>query len=142
MKSILAIPSTRCPALQFLPEDRSIPPFPTMIHTGTGVCTCLSLTTPNQSAPLLHFISGPVHIRLSATPCHPFRNRVHNLLQEQEKYPFLTTLYSGRIQTRRNLDRHNYTHTGEFLDSPIHETIAFSSVLCKIPTVVVIQNVV
>ena len=34
----------------------------------------LSLTrhTTSVSSPFLHFTSGPVHFRLSATPCHPF----------------------------------------------------------------------
>jgi hypothetical protein len=52
--------------------------------------------------------------------------KMEHLLQDQEEYPFLTTLYAVRIQTRRSLDRHNYTHTGELLGSPIHATIAFS----------------
>ena len=36
---------------------------------------------------------------------------------------FLSTLYTVRIQTRRSLDRHNYSHTGELIDSPNHTTI-------------------
>jgi hypothetical protein len=43
--------------------------------------------------------------------CVPIR--AQRLLQDQEEYPFLVTLYVVRIQMCRSLDRHNYTHTGE-----------------------------
>ena len=67
--------------------------------------------------------------------------------QDQEEYPFLATLYAVRIQTRRSLDRHYYTHIGELHGSTIHAISAsvvfihvvntngrsLSEAWCKIP---------
>jgi hypothetical protein len=54
----------------------------------------------------------------------------------------LATLYTVRIQTRRSLDRRNYTHTGEFIGSPTHATIAFCFVYVEYQQSFLIQNVV
>ena len=59
MTSILATPSTLCPALQSLPGDRSIPLFFFPLKFAREH---LSLTrhTASVSSPFLHFTSGPV----------------------------------------------------------------------------------
>jgi hypothetical protein len=41
-------------------------------HRNRSVHLSLTRHTVSVSSPFLHFTSGPVHFRLSATPCHPF----------------------------------------------------------------------
>ena len=41
-------------------------------HGNRSVYLSLTRHTASVSSPFLHFTSGPVHFRLSATPCHPF----------------------------------------------------------------------
>jgi hypothetical protein len=41
-------------------------------HGNRSVHLSLTRHTTSVSSPFFHFTSGPVHFRLSATPCHPF----------------------------------------------------------------------